>query len=183
MGYHHCDACDEATYGETAACEGCGLGNGDGVTYCLGCAGQAPCDSCGTPCCSACCDARFECCGKVLCGAGRDASDCPEDCCAHRHEECDAPWPGCGHTRCSEQPEARGCAKCAVATEAAREAGRVAADRKRMQAIADDEATSASLRAVLRRWCADPDFLARDAAELDRTEREANADRRKRRER
>jgi hypothetical protein len=88
------------------------------------------------------------------------------DACFWRHAVCETPWPGCGHTRCSEQPEEGGCPQCAAKGEASREEERVAADRERAQAMADDAATSASLKAVLRRWCADPGFMERDTAQV-----------------
>ncbi len=88
------------------------------------------------------------------------------DACFWRHAVCETPWPGCGHARCSEQPEEGGCPQCAATAETSREEQRVAADRERAQAMADDAATSASLKAVLRRWCADPGFMERDAAQV-----------------
>ena len=137
-----------------------------------------------------CAAARFECCGQVLCGAGKDDKySTPEallaaygvrrEACVWAHALSDEPWPGCGHARCSGQPDA--CATCAGAAASTREAERVAGDRVKAQALLAGGETSESLKAVLRRWLADKDFLAADADEAEQAEQELRDHKRRRR--
>jgi hypothetical protein len=184
MGYHFCDGCNDATYGDTAGCDACGS---DGVDYCHSCASAATCDACHKSCCVACADARFDCCGKVLCGGGADrgkarrgggadASD-SEEACFWGHALL-APWPDCGHARCSEQPER--CATCAAAAGERLEAARVAADRVKAQAQLASADTSESLKAVLRAWLANKDCIAAAAAQVESAEQEQRDEKRRR---
>ena len=72
MGIYHCDVCSAKLMGETFGCDACARAHGDGGILCDECATEATCGDCGGACCHGCGNERFECCGKVLCGAGRD---------------------------------------------------------------------------------------------------------------
>jgi hypothetical protein len=190
MGIYFCDECNEELIGSTSGCDACGTAMGDGTTYCYECATVAKCGACKESCCVSCDAARFECCGQVLCGAGkaekyttpealRAAYGVRRDACFWAHTLCDEPWPGCGHARCSAQPDA--CATCAASAKDKLEEERVAADRVKAQALLDGADTSDSLKTVLRSWLADKDFLAADAGEAEQAEQRLRDHKRRRR--
>jgi hypothetical protein len=189
MGIYYCDHCNKQLNGETFSCYTCGRAGGDGNIFCGSCADAGKCDACCVACCRSCEDERFECCGKVLCGAGADfekypmaeklraAFDVHRDACVWKHEE-RGTWDGCGHARCSEQPD--GCRTCAVGVAASREAVAIEADTKKAAALLADAATSAAFGAVLRAFVADHHFLANHASELERLKQDARKEKRMR---
>jgi hypothetical protein len=190
MGIYYCAECNEQLCGETFGCEVCATAQGDGVVYCEECARSATCSACEQTCCVRCACARLDCCGQVLCGAGKaDAYATPEallkaygvtrDACFWAHTLSDEPWPGCGHPRCSGQPDA--CMTCAAAAKTRLEAQRVAADTVKAQALIDADDTSASLKAVLRHWVANTDFLAAVADAAEQAEQRLRDHKRERR--
>ena len=190
MGIYHCDVCSAKLMGETFGCDACARAHGDGGILCDECATEATCGDCGGACCHGCGNERFECCGKVLCGAGRDkelyttaealrqAYGVSRAACVWKHALL-PPWPQCGHARCSLQPEGESCPACDAATKAREEEARVNADRDRVQALLDGGGLSASLSETLRAWKRDPGFLPRQLEHA----RQADAELQKRRRR